>query len=130
MITDRERRKAAERKFKKPVTKFEPIDLTTAPYVPPGMTRAWRNTRYTVMVFDNHPADINHHRITATRIMIQKHNNTPFVNHWSEIQKIKNEIFGAEVTAVEYYPAESELINDKNIYWIWIFPEGVLPLIK
>ena len=32
-----------------------------------------------------------------------------------------------ETTAVEYYPAQSELIDDHNIYWLWIFPNDVLP---
>jgi hypothetical protein len=65
---------------------------------------------------------------TAIRVMVQKHNDTPIVNHWSEMQKIKNEIFGEETTAIEYYPAKSQLIDDHNIYWFWIFPEGVLPI--
>jgi len=35
-----------------------------------------------------------------------------------------------ETTAVEYYPAKSELVDEANIYWLWIFPEGVLPIPK
>lgn len=29
----------------------------------------------------------------------------------------------AEVLAVEYYPPQSELVNDKNIYWLWIIED-------
>lgn len=123
-MVDRERRLAAAKEFKKPITKFKEIDLTVASFIPKGMTRAFRNTRYTVMVYDNTPVTTG----TAICALIQKHDDTPILNHWSEIQKIKNEVFGPEVTAVEYYPAESKLENHHNIYWIWIFPYGVLPL--
>ncbi len=124
MNKDRQRRIAAKKEFKKPITKFEKIDLSTASFIPKGMTRAFKNTRYVVMVYDNSPVTTG----TAIRVMIQKHNDTPILNHWSEIQKIKNEIFGEETVAVEYYPAKSQLIDDHNIYWIWIFPENVLPI--
>lgn len=64
---------------------------------------------------------------SATQILIQNHFDEPIKNHWSEIQRIKNEIFGSETVAIEYFPAESELINQHNIYWIFIYPEGILP---
>ena len=115
---------AANKEFKKPVTKFEQLDLSKSDFVPKGMTRAYRNTRFTVMVYDKSPVSTG----TAIRVMVQKHNDTPIVNHWSEMQKIKNEIFGEETTAIEYYPAKSQLIDDYNIYWFWIFPEGFLPI--
>lgn len=128
MNIKRQRQLAAKKEFKKPVTEFEQIDLSTAEYVPPGMTQAFRNTRYTVMVYDDQTAATGMIKWPCTRVMIQKHNNTPLVNHWSEIQKIKNELFGEETVAVEFYPSESKLINDFNIYWIWLFPDGVLPI--
>jgi hypothetical protein len=85
----RQRRLAARKEFKKPVTKFMPVDLSTSSFVPAGMTRAFKNTRYVVMIYDNCPTS----KGTAIRAMIQKHDAAPITNHWSEIQKIKNEIF-------------------------------------
>lgn len=76
------------------------------------------------MVFDNHKTTLGY----ATRVMIQKHDDSVFPNHWQEIQNIKNECFGEETTAIEYYPAESEKIDDHNIYWIWIYPVGSFPM--
>jgi hypothetical protein len=76
------------------------------------------------MVYDNSPVSTG----TAIRVMVQKHDDTPILKHWSEMQKIKNEVFGEETTAVEYYPPKSKLIDDHNIYWMWIFPDGVLPI--
>jgi|VirMetMinimDraft_7_1064189.scaffolds.fasta_scaffold228314_1 hypothetical protein len=124
MNKDRQRRLEAKKQFKQPVTNFKQIDLGLATFIPKGMTRAFKNTRYVVMVYDNSPVTTG----TAIRVMVQKHNDTPILNHWSEMQKIKNEIFGEETIAVEYYPAKSQLIDDHNIYWFWIFPENVLPI--
>lgn len=124
MNAERQRMLAARKEFKKPVTKFEQIDLAKAPFVPKGMTRAYRNTRYTVMVYDFEPTT----KGTAIKTMVQKHDDMPILHHWSEMQKIKNEIFGEETTAVEYYPAQSKLIDVHNIYWFWIFPNDQLPI--
>lgn len=124
MITKRQRRLAVKAEFKKPITDFEKIDLSSVKFIPFGMTRAYRNTRFTVMVYDNSPVTTG----TAIRIMVQKHDDTPIINHWKEMQGIKNKIFGEETTAIEYYPAESNLIDDHNIYWMWIFKNNELPL--
>lgn len=123
-ISNRQRRLAAQKELSLPVTAFTQVDLTIVSFVPKGMTRAYRNSRYTVMVYDNDITTAG----PATRVMIQKYDDTPFLGHWMEMQKIKNEIFGREVMAIEYYPKESQLINDHNIYWMWIFPEGVIPI--
>lgn len=123
-ITNRQRRIAAEKELKKEITHFSEIDLSTVSFIPKGMTRAYRNTRYTVMVYDNSPTT----KGGAIRVMVQNHTDTQIVMHWDELQKIKNQIFGPEAVAVEYYPAESQLINDHNIYWLWLFPDGSLPI--
>lgn len=104
--------------------RFVPIDLQEASFVPRGMTRAWRNNRFTVMVYDN--ARTSHG--PATQVLIQSHYDKPIERHWATLQQIKNELFGEETTAVEYYPAQSRLVDQHNIYWLWIFPEGTLPV--
>jgi len=123
MISEQARKKEAKRLLNLPPGRLEPIDLSTARFVPNGMTRAFRNNRYTVMVFDNHLTSSG----TATRIMVQKHDDTPISFHWREMMRIKNDLFGEETIAVEFYPKKSELIDDHNIYWMWIFPEDQLP---
>ncbi len=124
-VSNRQRRIAAQKLHKKQEDQFQKVDLALRPFVPNGMTRAYRNNRYTVMVYDN--SQTTHG--PAIQVLIQNHTNTPIVNHWREIQRIKNEIFGSEVMAIEYFPAETNLIDQHNIYWIWIFPEGVIPVI-
>jgi hypothetical protein len=63
----------------------------------------------------------------AIQVLVQQIDNRPIPGHWREMQNIKNEIFGREVVAIEYYPAESNLLDTHNIYWMWIFPPDVLP---
>lgn len=123
-ITKRQRRLAAQKEMKKPEGIFAEIDLSTAKNQPFWMTRAFRNHKYIVMINDN--AETSHGK--AIRAMIQKHDDTPILNHWAEMQRIKNEVFGKDVTAIEYYPSEENLINDHNIYWMFIYPSGVLPI--
>lgn len=124
MRSKREQQIIANRLLKMPKGKLEPVDLSkTNP--PPWMTRCFRNNRYTVMINDNAPMTGG---ITAIRAMIQRHDNEPIYNHWREMQSIKNEIFGCNTTAIEYYPSERELEDVANIYWLWIIPKDALPI--
>ncbi|MGG5368386.1 DUF7694 domain-containing protein [Enterococcus sp. DIV0240a] len=43
---------------------------------------------------------------------------------WCEKQRIKNELFGTEREAIEFFPRESELIDEANMYHLWVFPPG------
>ena len=122
MSRTKPQKKRAKELFKLPPGKFEQIDLSKRSH-PGFINRAFMNNRYVVMITDNQK--IGNH--TAIRAMIQRHDDKPIPNHWREIQSIKNEIFGLEEVAVEFYPRQKTLIDDANIYWIWIFPKGVLP---
>lgn len=42
---------------------------------------------------------------------------------WAEKQKIKNELFGKEAHAIEVYPKESLLVDEANMYHLWVLPE-------
>jgi hypothetical protein len=117
------RLREAEKRKRKPEGKFESVNLTDGRYVPRGMTRAFANNRYIVMIYDNAKTD----KGPAIQALIQTVDDKPIEKHWSEIQRIKNEIFGRETMAIEYFPPESELQDLHNIYWIWIFPDGVIP---
>ena len=43
---------------------------------------------------------------------------------WRDFQRIKNEIAGPEIEAVELYPAESRLVDTANQFWLWCAPPG------
>lgn len=46
---------------------------------------------------------------------------------WAEKQRIKNEIYGKELTAIEVFPKESELVDEANMYHLWILHDFKLP---
>lgn len=115
--------KIAQQLLKLPPGKFEELDLTKHPH-PPDITRLFRNNKFMVMIYDN----VATTKGPAIRAFVRKHDETKIMNHWSEMQAIKNEIFGEETVAVEYYPAASQLVDRKNIYWMFIYPDGVLPI--
>ena len=45
---------------------------------------------------------------------------------WPEMQRIKNELAGKKTTAVEVYPPEAELVDDADMYHLWVL-FGSLP---
>lgn len=120
------RQKEANKLFKFNETPFEPMDLTERDH-PYWMTRCFRNNRYCVMINDFCQMTQGE---TAIRVMVQKHDNLPITNHWSEMQRIKNAIFGTDVMAIEYYPPQDEVTDMANIYWMFIFREGIIPKIR
>lgn len=117
------RQKEANKLFKFNETPLVEVDLSSGS-APAWMTRCFRNNRYIVMINDHCKMTGGH---SAIRAMVQKHDALPIPNHWSEMQRIKNKLFGDETMAIEYYPAQSELTDQANIYWMFIFKDGIIP---
>lgn len=46
---------------------------------------------------------------------------------WRDMQRIKNELFGEDRFAIQIYPAQSHLIDDADMYHLWIMEEGYHP---
>ncbi len=44
--------------------------------------------------------------------------------HWNEKQWIKEQLYGDARTAIEVYPDADELVDQANMYHLWILPEG------
>jgi hypothetical protein len=49
------------------------------------------------------------------------------VHDWRDLQRIKNELMGPEVEALELYPAESRLVDTANQYFLHCFPNLEFP---
>ena len=77
--------------------------------------RAAQNSMYIVQI----------HKQGEYRLAMIRRNDESVDVTWADKQRIKNELFGAERIAVEVFPAVSELIDDANIYHLWILPEGM-----
>jgi hypothetical protein len=39
---------------------------------------------------------------------------------WRHKQRIKNEVLGEVFQAIEVFPRQTELIDDANMYWLWV----------
>jgi hypothetical protein len=86
---------------------------------PPGLKRFTKNNIYSVQ-FVEHCTGWG----KLTRIMIRRHDQKTTVS-WMHKQRIKNELFGEEFTALEVFPPESKLFDEANIYHLWIFPPDI-----
>jgi hypothetical protein len=42
---------------------------------------------------------------------------------WSIKQEIKDKIFGKEKTAIEVFPSDKNLVNQANMYHLWVLPK-------
>jgi hypothetical protein len=81
---------------------------------PEGQT-TFRNNQYTVTVVD---LEGGAHYLTIKR------NDRHWARDWRHFQRIKNELLGPEVEAVELYPAESRLVDEANQFHLWALAEG------
>ena len=79
--------------------------------------QVFQNNIYIVQVF-NHTCGWG----MVKRVMIRRNDELP-EHDWNKLQRIKNEVFGEEATALEVYPKQRNLIDVANIYWLWIMPE-------
>jgi hypothetical protein len=43
---------------------------------------------------------------------------------WAHLQRIKDELLGAERVAVEVFPPRSQLVDDANCRHLWVLPDG------
>lgn len=121
-VTKRQRRLEGQKQTGIGSNVFIEQDLTDK-NPPDGVTKVYKNNRYIVMLYENTLTTVG----KCTKVAIQNFAGERLINHWATIQDIKNQIFGDEVEAVEYYPKESELFDVANVYWIWIFHEYKLP---
>lgn len=126
MVMNREMRRASERegrrlqKYKwsefKDVTEeaiqkhlyFDPESKFSPDYV-------FQNNKYIVMCFKNSWRKGNYY----TKVMCRRSDSAPIYS-WNDLYRIKNEIFGEEIEAVQFMPKKSELVDDANLYWFWI----------
>jgi len=53
-----------------------------------------------------------------------KRNDRKTIHDWRDLQRIKTEVLGAEIEAIELYPAESRHVDTSNQYCLWCFMDG------
>lgn len=85
---------------------------------PSGMSACCLNNVYSVLFFvkETEWGAIDH-------LMIRRHDEGAMVP-WADMQRIKNELLGAERLGIQVYPPESKLVDEANIYHLWVLPPG------
>ena len=59
----------------------------------------------------------------CTWLSIKRRDKRP-VNHWQDMQTMKNRLVGTECDAFQIFPAESRMVNTSNQYHLIVLPEG------
>jgi len=80
----------------------------------------WNNNRYACWV--------SHEETEWGRVAhlwIRRHDSQP-VRSWSDVQRIKREVLwdGRERVGVEVYPPDAEIVDQANMYHLWVMPKG------
>lgn len=99
-------------------------DCTQIPLGPPNsngwcreIREAWKNDLYVALVRPvQTPWGVVHHLAIRTASNLEP--------PWRDKQRIKNEVFGPEFTAVEVMPPQPELIDQADMYHMWVLPRG------
>lgn len=74
-----------------------------------------QNNKYIVQIFFN----VVRKNIAYDKLMIRRSDAKP-IYLWQDLFRIKNEIYGPEVEAIQFFPAKSELTDVANLYWLFI----------
>ena len=53
-------------------------------------------------------------------LRIRRHDGKPVNCDWDTIQAIKNQALGEDSTAIEFYPARSNVVNEANYRHLWV----------
>jgi len=101
-----------------PWTPFERAVIRDQPHL-----EVWKNSRYQVMVKRGVQAGQMGECIWLSIKTLDR----SAWHDWRDLQRIKNELVGPEVEAVELFPAESRLVDGANQFHLWCFPEWTFP---
>lgn len=83
-----------------------------------GAQKCWKNNLYVVLWVPGSMTEWG----PLDRLMIRRNDGGVGIP-WAHKQRIKNEIAGPERVAVEVFPAADELIDNANLYHLFLLPE-------
>lgn len=86
------------------------------------LVRALVNARYSVQVYERE-SELG----VITHLALRRHDNGTVIP-WSDLQRVKDEVAGADRLAIEVFPPADQLVDDANMFHLWVLPRGfVLP---
>jgi len=83
-----------------------------------GLKRACLNDVYSVQFFER-ASDWG----VIDHLILRRHDEG-LIFPWADMQRIKDELCGAERVAVEVFPPQSQLVDDANCRHLWAMPDG------
>lgn len=81
--------------------------------------RDWRND-YRVTV-----AETQWHGVPIRHVRVRRYSGKDGIT-WDMLQRIKDDVLGPDVMAIEVYPPARELVNEANIRHLWEVPFELL----
>ena len=84
--------------------------------ITPDDNEVWLNDRYVVHL-------ARHADGWVKELSIRRQDRKP-ARDWRDFMRIKDQLAGPEVEAVELYPARSRVVDTANQFWLWCFPPG------
>lgn len=55
-------------------------------------------------------------------LWLRRHDEQPMI--WRDAQRVKNELVGQDRVAVEVYPAQMDVVDEANMFHLWVLPAG------
>jgi hypothetical protein len=103
--------------------RLERLDISLPPYStsplkPSWLREAYKNGELWVQV--------QYHETPFGRVKqlyIGRQDKRP-IRDWYTLQWVKNQVCGSNAEAVEIFPPQSRLVDDANIYHLWVLPDG------
>ena len=80
------------------------------------VSSAWRNRIFSVLIRDD-SSGVKHMGVASL---------SGIRPTWYEMQRIKDELFGTDSTAVEIYPPAKDAVDGSDMFHLWILP-GEIP---
>lgn len=80
--------------------------------------KVYQNNKYIVFINNNNFRNGKYY----TRVMVRR-SDSQAIYSWQDLYRIKNELFGEEVEAIQIMPKVSDLVDDANLYWFFIESE-------
>lgn len=103
----------------------QPIEKVRAILAEQMKRRFYKNSIYTVIVTPVEKEPGHESLPDVLWLSIRRNDRAP-IRDWRHLQRIKNELVGAECEGVELYPAESRLVDTVNQYHLFVFESPVM----
>ena len=115
-----------------PYTHYSPVPVVGMSEDDVRQAIEWRKStlRYENNVYQVNIKDVTDIGGYVWQWLSIKRRDRGIVRDWRHLQRIKNDLCGDERWGVEFFPAESELVDTSNQFHLCVMPEGMRPPVR